>query len=117
MALSKAYSKDALVMAVSQVKFYVDETTDPGNPTLMIDVPGRTPQIYADKIVDLQFQYRMKNGMVLDTIPIPDDVREVLVTLTGRSEHEDVDMDDFGEGDAFRRRTFATSVFLRNVGI
>ncbi|RKX26470.1 MAG: hypothetical protein DRP47_08115 [Candidatus Zixiibacteriota bacterium] len=117
MNLSKSYNQDAIVLAINKVKFYIDETTDQDNPTLMIELPGQNPQIYADNIIDLQFKYRMKNGVLLDTILIPDDVREVQINLTGRSMNEDVDLADLGEGDGYRRRTFSTSVFLRNVGI
>ncbi|MEA2031058.1 MAG: prepilin-type N-terminal cleavage/methylation domain-containing protein [candidate division Zixibacteria bacterium] len=117
MVLSKSYSADAIVMAINKVKFYIDENTDQNNPTLMIKTPGNSPQIFADYITDLQFKYRMKNGVVLDSILVSDNVREVQISVTGRSVNEDVDLDDFGDGDSFRRRTFSTSVFLRNVGI
>ncbi|MBU8932958.1 MAG: prepilin-type N-terminal cleavage/methylation domain-containing protein [candidate division Zixibacteria bacterium] len=117
MSLSKKYGKDAILMSMVSIKFYVDNTTDPDHPYLMIELPGQGPQIFADNIIDLQFQYRMKNGVVMDSIIVPDDVREVQLSLTGRSMYEDTDVADLGEGDGFRRRTFSTSVFLRNVGI
>lgn len=117
MTLSKTYGKDAILLSMIQVKFYVDYTTNPDHPYLMIEMPGQTPQIFADNITDMQFQYRMKNGVLLDSIIVPDDVREVLISLTGSSVNQDLDIEDFGQGDGFRRRTFATSVYLRNVGI
>ena len=117
MNLSKSYSQNAIIMVINEVKFYIDETTDQNNPTLMIKLPGHNPLLYADNITDLQLKYRMNNGVLLNTILIPDDVREVQINLTGRSMNEDVDLTDLGEGDGYRRRTFSTSVFLRNVGI
>jgi len=117
MTLSKKYGKDAIILTITSVKFFVDNTTDPDNPMLMIQLVGQQPQIYADNITDLQFQYRMKNGTLMDTIIVADDVREVLMTVTGRSENEDVDFTDLGHGDAYRYRSFNTSVYLRNVGI
>jgi len=118
MALSKKYNKDAILISLNQVKFFIDKTADPDYPTLMIELKGQAPQIYADNIIDLQFQYRMKNGILLDSLVLADDLREVLISVTGRSLNEDVDFDNFGvTDDSYRYRTFGTSVFLRNVGI
>lgn len=116
MSLSKAYDKDAIVMVLTQIKFFVDNTTDPNHPNLMIQLAGQPPQVYADNITDLQFQYRMKNGMILDVPTLVDDIREVLITVTGRSNTPDVELADV-VGDGYRHRTFSTSVYLRNVGL
>ncbi|MFH2049917.1 MAG: prepilin-type N-terminal cleavage/methylation domain-containing protein [bacterium] len=118
MMLSKAYGKDAILISLNSVKFFLDITTNPDNPTLMMQLMGQAPQIYADNIIDLQFRYRMKNGTLLDSVVLADDLREVLISVTGRSLNEDVDFDNFGvTDDSYRYRTFGTSVFLRNVGI
>ena len=118
MTLSKKYAKDAIVMSVNQVKFYVDATTDPRHPSLMLEVPCHAPQVFATDIEDLQFRYRMKNGVIVDQPVVVDDVREVIITLTARSAHEDPNMAQIGgHDDSYRRRSFTTSVFLRNVGI
>jgi type II secretory pathway pseudopilin PulG len=118
MTLSKKYGKDAILISLNSVKFFIDETTDPDYPTLMVQSMGQGPQIYADNIIDLQFQYRMKNGVLLDSLVLSDDLREVLISVTGRSLNEDIDFDNFGvTDDSYRYRTFGTSVFLRNVGI
>jgi hypothetical protein len=118
MTLSKKYNEDAILISMNSVKFFLDITTNPDNPTLMMQLMGQAPQIYADNIIDLQFQYRMKNGALLDSVILADDLREVLISVTGRSLNEDVDFDNFGvTDDSYRYRTFNTSVFLRNVGI
>lgn len=118
MSLSKKYNKDAILISLNSVKFFLDITTTPDNPTFMMQLMGQAPQIYADNIIDLQFQYRMKNGVLLDSLVLADDLREVLISVTGRSLNEDVDFDNFGiTDDSYRYRTFGTSVFLRNVGI
>jgi len=84
----------------------------------MVQLMGQGPQIYADNIIDLQFQYRMKNNVLLDSLVLADDLREVLISVTGRSLNQDIDFDNFGvTDDSYRYRTFGTSVFLRNVGI
>jgi prepilin-type N-terminal cleavage/methylation domain-containing protein len=114
MTLSKKYSKDAILLSMDQMKFYVDYGTDPEHPSLMVQLAGEDPQVFAEDITDLQFQYRMKNGMVFDEPPVAEEVREVIFSVTGRSFHEDYTTDE--EGD-FREREYATSVYLRNVGI
>ena len=114
MSLSRKYGVNALIFAMTQVKFYIDNTTDVDHPKLMIQIMGEAPQIYADNITDLQFQYKLKNGMTVDEPPIAENIREVLISLSARSNQPEVD--DAGV-ETFRDRTFNTSVFLRNVGI
>ena len=111
------YGKDAIVAVVNQVKFYVDNTTDTENSTLMIEFMGQSPHIFADNIADLQFQYRMKNGILLDSVDLAENVREVMIFVEGRSLQEDLDINDFGNGDSYRHRIFSTSVYLRNLGL
>ena len=113
-SLSRKYDANALVFALSQVKFFIDNTTDPDHPKLMIQVMGDTPKVYAENITDLQFQYIMKNGTTLNEPTVAENIREVQIELSGRSNMPEVD--DEGT-EHFRDRTFSTSVFLRNVGI
>ncbi len=115
--LSKAFDKDAIVLSLSQVKFFLDTLSNPDNPSLCLGLPGQPPLMYAENIVDLQFRYRMKNGMLLDQPVVTDDIREVLISLTGRSENPDYEKKAAGVSDPYRYRTFNTTVFLRNVGI
>ena len=111
MSLSKKYGADAIVLSMQQVKFYVDTTTDADHPTLMIKLPGQTAQIYADNISDLQFNYRLKNDSVYAQPVVLDNIREVMISVTGRSNMPDPENPD----DPYRERTFTTSVYLRNV--
>ncbi len=111
MALSKKYGADAIVVSMQQVKFYVDTTTDADHPTLMIKLPGKSAQIFADNISDLQFDYRLKNDSVYAQPVVLDNIREVMISVTGRSNIADPDNDD----NPYRERTFTTSVYLRNI--
>jgi len=117
MSLSKCYGADAILLSMNQIKFFVDNTTDPDHPTLMMQQPGQTPQIFADNIIDLQFQYKLDNGTIVDEPVLIDDVREVLISVTGRSRHQDYEAptvaDDPNSG--FRLRTYSSSVNLRNI--
>ena len=110
--LSQAYVKDAIVISLQQVKFYVDETTDPSHPNLMLKLPGQTPQVYAENISDIEFRYRLKNGTVVDLPILVDDVREVIMTITARSRTPDAE----DSGDPYRTRTYTSSVNIRNLG-
>lgn len=112
MTLSRKYGEDSEVMAITQIKFYID-TTDVLHPNLMIQYMGQTPQVYAMNMTDLQFEYHMKNGDVLDQPILVDDIREIAISVTGRSNSPDPEAPD--STDAYRFRTFATSVYLRNL--
>jgi Tfp pilus assembly protein PilE len=116
MVLSRKYGADALVLAMTEVKFFIDNTTDPDHPNLMLQLMGQTPQVFAENIADLQFQYHMKNGTVEDEPTVIDNIREVAISVTGRSHNPDVELAEELENQ-YRQRTFSTSVYLRNVGI
>jgi type II secretory pathway pseudopilin PulG len=113
MSLTQAYTVNATVMALTQVKFYVDATTDPDHPKMMMKLTGQDAQVYADNISDLQIRYRITTGDIVDVPPLIEDVREVLITITGRSDQPDWEMNN-GE---YRTRTYASSVNVRNVGL
>ena len=83
---------------------------------MMIEIMGQAPQVYADNIFDLQFQYKLKNGLTVDVPPIAENVREVLIELSARSETPHAEGAD-DAGRVYRERTYNTSVFLRNIGI
>ncbi len=107
--LSAAYRAGSVVKPINQIKYFVD-TTDPDHPNLMMERRGSTPQVYAEDISDLQFRYRMKNGSIIDEPLLTDNIREVLITVRGRSHDLDVRTDNR------RQREFVTSVSLRNLG-
>lgn len=112
--LSQAYVKGAVVMTMEQILFYVDATTSPNNPRLMVQLPGQAAQVYADNVDDLQFRYRIQNGSIVDQPLLIQDVREVLISVRGRSESVDAELDP---DDPYRRRTYASAVNLRNIGL
>ena len=112
--LSKAYDDGAVVITMEQILFYVDTLSNPDHPLLMMQLPGQTAQIYADNVDDLQFRYRLQNGSIVDDPLLIEDVREVLISVTGRSENPDSDAD---QDDPYRRRTYASAVHLRNIGL
>lgn len=112
MVLSRCYGKDAIMVGLDLVKFFIDNTTDPDHPNLMVQRPGQAPQVFAEDVTDLQFKYRMKNGMIIDQPTLVDNIREVMISVTGRSSEPDHE----SEGqDQYRSRTFSSAVYLRNI--
>ena len=115
--LSRKYGTDALVLALNRVKFYIDNTSDPDNPILMIQLGGDPPQPYAEHINDLQFQYRLTNGTIVDVPILISDVREVLISISAESTRPDFDEGETGDPDDQPKvRNYNSSVSLRNIG-
>ncbi|MFH2035452.1 MAG: prepilin-type N-terminal cleavage/methylation domain-containing protein [Candidatus Zixiibacteriota bacterium] len=110
--LTKCYDEDAIIVALDRIKFYIDRT-DTLHPNLMIQVSANPPQVYAENVTDLQFRYRMKNGIVVDVPPIAEDIREVLIDLSARTSEPD---SDFAE-NPYRTRSYSSRVNLRNLDI
>jgi type IV pilus assembly protein PilW len=123
----------ATLARVRYARYFVDGTTDPAHPTLMVDRRnGLPPQPLADDIEDLQFQYSMDtNGD--GAIEVVDNnaagnasfVRQVRVHLLARSrimekgwvETGNRDMADHLPGvanDAYRRRRTEVVMDVRN---
>jgi Tfp pilus assembly protein PilV len=112
-AFSRKYGLKSTVLSMTRVQFYVN-TADADHPKLMMKAIGQAEQVYAEDISDLQFQYRLTNGSTVDTPSQIEDVREVLISVTGRSAHKDPDRPT---GDQYRYRTYTSSVSLRNLNV
>ena len=118
MPLSKVYGADAVLLGITQVKFFVDNTTDPSSPNLMVQFIGQTPQVYAEKIIDLQFQYRLANHTVVDVPASVTDVREVMMRVVAEGERANPfsEYDQGGDGEeVVHTRSFSSSVNVRNI--
>lgn len=113
MSLSRKYGKDAVVLSLMKLQFYVDRS-DTTHPNLMLKLPGKAPQVYAEDISDLQFRYKLEDGSIVDVPVAVEDVREILITVTGRSSRPDPDKP---ADEQYRYRTSTTSVALRNLGV
>jgi hypothetical protein len=105
-----AYAKDAIIVSLCQVKYFID-TTDTEHPNLMMQLPNQAAQVYAENVEDLQFRYRMDNGTIVDVPSIADEIREVLFSLIARTDHADPDFPN----DPYRRRALTSRVSLRNI--
>jgi hypothetical protein len=76
----------------------------------MVQYAGFAPQVYAENITDLQIEYVLSNGAVVDVPPMPEMVREVRIRLTARTDKED-NVESFG----YRTRNIETTVKVRNL--
>lgn len=110
--LMKAYDKGSEIIKLDRIKYYIDNS-DSLHPNLMMQVLNQAPQVYAENIEDLQFRYKMKNGITTDAPAICENIRQVEIDLTARSSKPDVDF----ENNPYRRRTYASKVNLRNLDI
>lgn len=108
---TRTYVKDAIVLSMNQVKFFIDNTTDPDHPSLMIQLPFQDPQQFAENVIDLQFKYRMRSGKIVDKPILIDNIREVIIAVTSRSNLPDLENPD----GPYRTRTYTTSVNVRNI--
>jgi prepilin-type N-terminal cleavage/methylation domain-containing protein len=111
--LTRKYGAGSAILSLSRVKYYVDKTTDNAHPRLMVKIGNQPAHIYADDVSDLQFRYRMRDGSVVDAPALATDVREVMITLTGRSAAKNPD----NTANPYRVRTYASSASLRNMGL
>jgi type II secretory pathway pseudopilin PulG len=111
-ALSKAYPKGSTVMKMEQIKYYIDNTTNPNLPCLMMKKTKQDSVIYATGIEDLQFVYTLADGSISNQPPSPNLIREVEITLIARTEKKDLQL----EGD-YRRRVLTSKVKVRNLGL
>lgn len=91
MTLSKAYPQGSKVMKISRFKYYVDGS-DLNHPKLMVQIDGFAPVVYADNITNLNLSYLLSSDAVVDSPPIADMVREVIITVNARTDKVD---DDF----------------------
>jgi len=110
MSLSKCYPEGSIVIALQRIKYFIDNT-DSLHPNLMMQLPGQTPQIYAENIENLQFRYKVKNGTVVDVPAIAGDIREVSVLLTARTDKPDSDFSN----DSYRHRMYTSKINVRNL--
>ncbi|MCJ7577882.1 MAG: prepilin-type N-terminal cleavage/methylation domain-containing protein [candidate division Zixibacteria bacterium] len=111
MDLSRCYPVGSFVMFVDMYKFYIDKS-DTNHPNLMRLGVGETPQVYAEDIEDLQFRYGLANGVFLDVPPAALVIREVLISLSARTERKDLQFTG-----KYRRRALTSDVKVRNLGL
>lgn len=120
------------------VRYYIDNTTDPAHPTLMVDrMGGASAQPVADDIEDMQFEYGIDtstptDGHVDSWIPNPTfaqmaQVRQVRLRIIARSRLPEPGWSETRTAlgnhpagttpDGYRRRTYDIVIDVRNSGV
>jgi len=111
MRLQMGYPVGSQILKIHQYKYYIDNS-DPDHPNLMRWSHRYGAQIFAENIVDLNLQYVLANGMIVDVPPRTEMVREVIMNIEARVDKAD---DEFGVD--YRTRTIQTRVNVRNLGL
>ena len=128
------YESGATIAKARFLRYFIDSTTDPSHPTLMVDrMGGATPQPVADDIEDMQFQYFLDTDF--DGVPdtwndSPGDltqIRQVRILLCARTHLPGKGWKEFRPAlgnrpagtvaDSYRRRVLTITVDVRNAGI
>jgi prepilin-type N-terminal cleavage/methylation domain-containing protein len=110
--LSKSYPISSIVMKIESQKYYIDQTTVPAHPRLMVSLNGAAPTVYANDVEDLQIVYTLADGSTSSSPASTYLVREADITLRGKTQKSDVDWNKL-----YRKRTFSTRVKVRNLDL
>ena len=133
---SKSYPAGSPPVSVAKarfVRYYIDSTTDPAHPTLMVDrMGGAAAQPVADDIEDLQLTYGLDTGGdgIVDTWTsspaTPSQIRQVRLQLLGRVRLPEAGWAETrpalgnhpggGTADGYRRRIYDIVIDVRNSG-
>ncbi len=108
MPLSRAYPAGSRVYKMNRFKYFID-CSDSLHPNLMLSAPGLGEQVYAEDITDLNIQYVLESGEIVDVFPSADMVREVIIRLDARADDE--------LGSRSRTGELITRAKTRNLGI
>ncbi len=110
MPLSRVYPVGSQVIMMNQFKYYIDNS-NPDHPNLICWTHRTGPQVFAENITDLNFQYILANGQIVDVFPDEDMVREVVMTIDARTDKRDLEFHT-----DYRTRGLDTRVKVRNLG-
>ena len=116
------------------IRYYIDDTTDPAHPTLMVDrMTGAAPQPLADDIEDMQLAYGLDTNAdgVVDTWTAspgtPSQIRQVRLQLLARARIPDAAWRETrpalgnhaagASADGYRRRIIDVVIDVRNSGV
>jgi len=124
----------AMVAKARFIRYFIDTTTDPAHPTLMVDrMGGATPQPLADNIEDMQLTYGLDTNAdgVVDSWSAspatPSQIRQVRLQFSARTRLPEAGWSEkrpaLGNraagttADGYRRRTYDIVIDVRNSGV
>jgi prepilin-type N-terminal cleavage/methylation domain-containing protein len=112
-ALLRAYPAGSQVFSIARDKFYIDRSDNQGHPNLMVERLGESPQILAENIETLDFEYYLDDGSSSIQLTDPNRVRMIGINVVARSFRPELNSPN-GE---YRTRDFTLKVKLRNFGL
>jgi type II secretory pathway pseudopilin PulG len=108
--LSKCYPQGSYIFKIVSYKYYIDNS-NAAHPCLMYQVNGGAPVTYAENITNLNFQYILSSGQVVNTTTATYLIREAIITISGRTDNTDNEF-----FTTYRTRTLTTKIKIRNLG-
>ena len=118
--LNKSYRPPSTIYMITYRTYYID-SSDTNHPRLMIAENGGTPQVLADNIENLQFEYDLTTGETdVSETDEPSAIRKVTVTVVARTSTPDPQWNNGvssinGTDDYYRRLTLTSDVKSRNL--
>jgi type IV pilus assembly protein PilW len=129
-------SPPGMVAKARFVRYFIDTTTDPIHPTLMVDrMGGAAPQPLADDIEEMQLTYGLDTSTPADGIvdswtaspTTPSQIRQVRLQFIARTRLPDAEWSEKRPAignraagttpDGYRRRTYDIVIDVRNSGV
>jgi len=131
---AKSYAGGSTVAKARFAHYYIDSTTDPAHPTLMVDrMGGAAAQPLADDIEDMQFEYGIDtdaDGIVNNWVSsptTPSQIRQVRLYLIARTRLQEAGWSETRPAlgnhgaaatpDGYRRRVYDIVIDVRNSGV
>ena len=131
---SKSYPFPSTVAKARFVRYFIDSTTDPTHPTLMVDrMGGAAAQPLADDIEDMQLTYGLDtngDGNVdtwTSSPAIPSQIRQIRLQFIARTRLPEAGWSETRPAlgnraagttpDGYRRRTYDIVIDVRNSGV
>jgi len=110
--LGRTYPVGSRLFAVERCKFYIDRT-DREHPNLMMERIGHTPEVFAENIESLDFEYYLEDGTSTGLMVNPGQVRMIGIHVVAKSFRPDLN----SRNGEYRKRDFTLKVKLRNFGL
>jgi prepilin-type N-terminal cleavage/methylation domain-containing protein len=111
-SLIRSYPAGSPIFSIARDKFYVDRSNR-ATPNLMVERLGQSPEILAENIETLDFEYYLDDGSSSIQLTDPSRVRMIGINVVAKSFRPELNSPD-GE---YRTRDFTLKVKLRNFGL
>jgi prepilin-type N-terminal cleavage/methylation domain-containing protein len=114
--LDHKYVSGSTVVSIDKFSFFI-KTDATGHPNLMVSTQNYPAQILAGDVDQLQFRFLMKSGEYQDDVLASDveDIRQIEVTIRGRTPDPIRGYTDPVYGDAYKRIEMKITVIPKNL--